>query len=183
MQHLKSNLPTTDPQDEIFPVVNERGEVIGKTTRREAHSNPAIIHPAIGIFVFSPRGEVLLQKRSATKDLGPNCWTLSVGGHIGYGTTPIETAIREASEEIGIAIEPEQLTLLGELVSKTAEETEYWYVYRCDLTREVELVPNPQEVAELRFVSLDELRRMISDPAIEWSEDPKMLIQKFILNN
>ena len=174
---------TTDPQDETFPIVNERGEVIGKTTRREAHRNRNLIHPAIGIFVFNPRGEMLLQKRSATKDLGPNCWTLSVGGHMRYGTTPIDTAVREASEEIGIAIRPEQLTLLGELVSRNPEETEYWYVYRCDLTQDVKLTPDPQEVAELKFVSLDELRVMINDPAVEWSEDPKMLIQKFILNS
>jgi len=172
---------TTDPQGEVFPVVNERGEVIGRTTRREAHSDPAIIHPCIGIFIFNTRGEVLLQKRSATKDLGPNCWTLSVGGHIRYEGDPRETAIREAEEEVGITIPPKQLQFMGETLTRDAVESEYWYIYRYDMQEEVPLTAHPDEVAELRFVPLDELRVMINDPTVQWSEDPKVLIQRYIL--
>ena len=173
---------TTDPQDEIFPLVDERGEVIGKTTRREAHGNPALIHPVVGIFVFNPRGEMLIQKRSATKDMDPNCWTISVGGHMHEGDTPIEAAVREAQEEIGIAVVPERLRLLGTVLKWGTRETEFWYGYRYDLIEEATLVPHPDEVAELRFVSMDTLRHMIEDPLVPWAEDPKMLIKKYILS-
>jgi len=174
---------TTDPQDEVFPVVNEHGEVIGTTTRGEAHRNRALIHPAIGIFVFNPRGELLLQKRSATKDLGPNCWTISVGGHVRYGGEPKETAVREAEEEVGLTIPRDQLMLIGEILTATEIESEYWYLYRYDMPEEFPLKAHPDEVAELRFVSLKELRSMIGDPGIEWSEDPKALIMKYILKD
>ncbi|OGL78498.1 hypothetical protein A3J43_03925 [Candidatus Uhrbacteria bacterium RIFCSPHIGHO2_12_FULL_54_23] len=171
----------TDPQDEIFPLVNERGEIIGKTTRREAHSNPALIHPVVGIFVFNPRGGMLLQKRSAQKDLNPNCWTISVGGHMHYGDTPVEAAVREAKEEIGLEIDAERLHPLGEGLKRNTKETEYWYGFRYDLLEDVTLVAHPDEVAELRFVPLDELRRMMRDPSVLWAADPKRLIQAFIL--
>ncbi len=172
---------TTDPQDEVFPVVNERGEVIGKTTRGEAHRDRTLIHPVIGVFVFNPQGDLLLQKRSATKDLGPNCWTLSVGGHVRFGGDPRETAVREVEEEIGLIIPPARLVLIGETLTATEEESEYWYLYRYDMPGDSPLKAHPDEVAELRFVSLDDLQHMIADPHVEWSEDPKALILKYIL--
>ena len=175
------DMPTTDPQDEIFPVVNERGEVIGKTTRREAHCDPMLIHPVIGIFVFNPRGEMLIQKRSATKDTDPHHWTISVGGHMRYGDTPVEAAMREAREEIGLDAKPERLRLLGETLIRGSRESEYWYGYRYDMETLPDLTPHPEEVAEIKFVSLSELGALIGNPAVAWSEDPKALILKYIL--
>ena len=172
------DMHTTDPQDEIFPVVNERGEVIGRTTRREAHRNPALIHPVIGIFVFNSLGEMLIQKRSATKDTDPHHWTISVGGHMQYGDTPIEAAVREAREEIGLTIWRERLHLLGEVLMRSPVESEYWYGYRYDMPEEASLKAHPDEVAEIKFVPLSELRAIIDDPAVAWSEDPRMLIKK-----
>ncbi len=174
---------TTDPQDEIFPVVNEQGVVIGRTTRREAHRNRDFIHPVIGIFIFDPQGRVLLQKRSATKDLDPHCWTLSVGGHIKYGDTPFDTTVREAVEEIGISVIPERLKPLGTMVTRDEVESGFWYVYRYDLSAEVSFKAHPKEVAELRLVTLAELKHMIYDPQISWSENPKKLIKEFVFNN
>ena len=173
---------TTDPQDEIFPVVNEQGVVIGRTTRREAHRNRELIHPVIGIFVFDTRERVLLQKRSATKDLNPHCWTVSVGGHIKHGDTPIDTAVREIEEEIGISVNSERLTLLGTMVTRNEMQSEYWYVYRYELPAEAPLKAHPDEVAELKFVTLAELARMIHDQKARWGEDPKKVIKQFILN-
>jgi len=174
-------MPTTDPQDEIFPLVNEHGEVVGRTTRRQAHSDRTIIHPSVGIFVFNPRGEMLIQKRSATKDFEPGCWTLSVGGHVQHGDTPVIAAVREAKEEVGLDILPEKLQALGEVLTRNVRETEYWYGFRYDMPTEVSLTAHPDEVAELQFVPLKELRGMIDDPAIQWSEDAKRLIKDFIL--
>ncbi|MFA4872487.1 MAG: NUDIX domain-containing protein [Patescibacteria group bacterium] len=173
---------TTDPQDEIFPVVNEQGVAVGRTTRREAHRNRELIHPVIGIFVFDTQNRVLLQKRSATKDLNPHCWTLSVGGHIKYGDTPIDTAVREIEEEIGISVNAEQLTLLGTMVTRNEVQSEYWYVYRYDLPAVAPLKAHPDEVAELKFVTLAELKRMIHDQKVIWGEDPKKVIKQFILH-
>jgi len=124
---------------------------------------------------------MLIQKRSATKDMDPNCWTISVGGHMHEGDTPITAAVREAKEEIGLEIDAEQLHLLGEVLKQGTRETEYWYGFRYDLLEDAVLTGHPDEVAELRFVSLEELRKMIHDPAIAWAEDPKKLITDFML--
>lgn len=89
-------------KDEIFPLVNEQGDVIGQATRGECHSGSKLLHPVIHLHVFNTKGELYLQKRSATKDIQPNKWDSSVGGHIDLGETPEIAALREAREEIGL---------------------------------------------------------------------------------
>ena len=53
--------------------------------------------------------DLLLQKRSKQKDSFPGCYDISSAGHISAGDEPLETAIRELEEELGIKAEPEQL--------------------------------------------------------------------------
>ena len=89
-------------QEEIFPLVDEDGNVIGQASRKECHSGSKLLHPVIHLHIFNSKGELYLQKRSATKDIQPNKWDSSVGGHIDLGETPEIAAKREAREEIGL---------------------------------------------------------------------------------
>jgi isopentenyldiphosphate isomerase len=88
--------------EELFPLVNEQGEVTGKASRSECHSGSFLLHPVIHLHILNSRGELFLQKRALTKDTQPGKWDTSVGGHVDYGET-IETALfREAFEELGV---------------------------------------------------------------------------------
>ena len=79
------------------------GNTIGKASRVECHSQTFLLHPVVHLHVFNSKGELLLQKRSANKDIQPNKWDTSVGGHVDYGEE-IETALlRESAEELGIS--------------------------------------------------------------------------------
>lgn len=48
---------TTDPQNEVFDVVNEKDEVVGEAIRGEVHRNPKLIHRAVHIWVLNDRGD------------------------------------------------------------------------------------------------------------------------------
>jgi len=89
--------------EEIFDVVNERDEVVGRETRREVHRT-GLRHRAIHVFVFNSRGEVFLQKRSMTKDSSPGLWDSSASGHLDCGEDYDSCAVRELSEEIGLKV-------------------------------------------------------------------------------
>lgn len=72
----------TDNQKEVFDIVDEHDNVIGKATRGQAHADKNLIHRSIGVVVFNKKGKVFLQQRSATKDTEPLKWTISASGHV-----------------------------------------------------------------------------------------------------
>lgn len=96
--------------EELFDVVNAADEVTGTATRGEVHAKD-LIHRAVHVFVFNKRGDLLLQKRSSLKDRHPGVWDSSVSGHLDSGEDYAAAALRELSEEMGIAADaaPEEL--------------------------------------------------------------------------
>ncbi|CAN5195393.1 hypothetical protein BH09PAT2_BH09PAT2_10330 [soil metagenome] len=171
---------TTDPQDEIFPHVNEKDEVIGQVLRKEANHNPAIIHRAIGILVYNQKKELLIQKRSATKDTYPNAWTISVTGHVDYGVSYDDTVVREMSEEVGVESTVEDFTCLGKILVRASYETEFWQVYEYHLNNNITLKRNEEEIAEIQFVSLSVLKQMLTDSTIEWTIGARDVFKGFL---
>jgi len=99
------NANTTDDQQELFVLVDEHDEVIGTVLRKDAHSNPKLIHRSVGVLVFNAKKQLLFQKRSKTKDTFPGYWGISVGGHVNVGQTYEEAAKREMEEELGKVLE------------------------------------------------------------------------------
>ena len=65
--------------DEVFDIFDKLGNPLGTELRGVVHAK-GIWHRAVYCFVFNPRGEVLLQRRSAAKKIGPGQWDLSVAG-------------------------------------------------------------------------------------------------------
>jgi ADP-ribose pyrophosphatase YjhB (NUDIX family) len=53
---------------------------------------------------------ILMFKRSETKKAFPGWWALP-GGHIDEGENPLSAAIREAKEETGLALTPQEMQL------------------------------------------------------------------------
>ncbi len=93
---------TPQSADESFDVVDAQDQVIGQATRREVHEK-TLWHRAVHVLVFNAKGEVLLQKRSLTKDTCPGLWDSSVSGHLDAGENYADAARRELLEEMGIA--------------------------------------------------------------------------------
>ena len=92
----------TDNLKELFDIVDENDKVVGRATRGQVHGNPKLIHRSVGVAVFNSKGELFLQKRTATKDTDPLLWTISCSGHVGRGDAYEKTAVRELEEELGI---------------------------------------------------------------------------------
>ena len=91
-----------DNSNELFPLVSPDGMVIGSATRGECHSGSKLLHPVVHIHVFDSDGRLFLQKRPEWKDIQPGKWDTSVGGHVDYGETIADAALRETREELSI---------------------------------------------------------------------------------
>jgi isopentenyl-diphosphate delta-isomerase type 1 len=114
--------------EEIFDVVNERDEVIGRASRREVHARD-LLHRAIHVLVFNGRGEVFLQKRSLTKDSSPGLWDSSTSGHVDAGEDYDACAVRELREELGLTLN-EAPQRLFKLDAGLETDQEHVWVYR-----------------------------------------------------
>lgn len=143
-----------DNQQELFPIVDEQGTVIGKATRGECHNGSGLLHPVVHLHVFNSQGEVYLQKRPEWKDIQPGKWDTAVGGHIDYGETTEESLAREVNEELGITdFVPE---FVAKYVFESKRERELVYVHRT--TYDGEIHPSAQELDGGRFWSMQEIR-------------------------
>src|SRR5712671_919050 len=89
--------------EEIFDVVNQHDEVIGRETRREVHRQ-GLMHRAVHVLVFNRAGQVFLQKRSLRKDRQPGLWDSSASGHLDSGEDYDACAVRELREELGLRL-------------------------------------------------------------------------------
>jgi 16S rRNA (adenine1518-N6/adenine1519-N6)-dimethyltransferase len=97
----KTEMIAQRPDEEIFDVVNENDEVVGRKSRHDVHVNN-LRHRAVHVFIFNQAGELFLQKRSAWKDRHPGVWDSSAAGHLDAGEEYDACARREVREELGL---------------------------------------------------------------------------------
>ena len=142
--------------DELFDLVDADNTVIGTVSRAQVHGNPSLRHRAVHVMVYDERGALLLQKRSAGKDIQPGMWDTSVGGHLAVGESYREAAIRETREELGLEISAADLEPLHEYVGRSAVETEHVRTFR--VRSAGPFAAPPEEIEELRFWTREELQ-------------------------
>lgn len=143
----------SDNNQEMFPLVDEEGNITGAATRGECHNGSKLLHPVVHLHVFNSRGELYLQKRPAWKDIQPGKWDTSVGGHVDLGES-VETALRrEVREELGITdFTPERLM---HYVFESARERELVFVHKTVYDGPV--LPS-DELDGGRFWSIEEIK-------------------------
>jgi len=137
---------TRDNFDELFPIVDNEGRVIGSASRGKCHNGSKLLHPVVHLHIFDRQGRLYLQKRPDWKDIQPGKWDTAVGGHVDYGED-IETALRrEAAEEVGLAdFKP---TFLRRYIFESEREREMVNAY----STITDIIPTPSdEVADGRF--------------------------------
>lgn len=143
-----------DNKKELFPIVDESGNVTGSISRGEAHNGSKVLHPVVHLHVFNSNGDLYLQKRPDWKDIQPGKWDTATGGHVDYGED-VESALkREVREELGITgFTPIKL---GSYVFESNVEKEYVNVFKTVFDGEI--YPSDKELNGGRFWSKKEIK-------------------------
>ena len=140
---------------EYFDVVDENGFPTGETVSREAAHRKGIRHRTAHVWIIRPSKtgyDLLLQKRSMNKDSFPGLYDTSSAGHIPAGDEPLESALRELKEELGIEATPGQLSYAG-MFQIQYEKVFHGHIFR---DNEVASVYVYQEPVEITFLTLQE---------------------------
>ena len=152
---------------EYFDIVTEDGRPTGETVSREDAHRDGIPHRTAHVWIVREkegRTEILLQKRSEDKDSFPGLYDTSSAGHIPAGDEPLDSAIRELREELGVTASPEELSYAGNFHirydkvfhDQPFRDNEVVSVYV--LTRPVDsFTLQESEVSEVRWFDLEEV--------------------------
>lgn len=117
---------------ELLDIIDKNGIPTGETVEREAAHRYGIRHRTSHVWILRKRNgktQVLLQKRSLTKDSYPGCYDISSAGHIPSGDGFLESALRELKEELGVNATAEELIYCGRRQFEYREifyEQEFW---------------------------------------------------------
>jgi len=162
---------------EMLDIFDEQGNPTGQAKDRFSVHRDGLWHRSVHVWIMNSRGKLLIQRRSAGKVDNPNKWDISAAGHVAAGDTPIDTAVREIAEELGVTVKPKQLQLLF-TIPQQSHRPDYinneWndvYLIRTDLDVDA-LTLQKEETAAVKFVSVDELRRLIEHHDPEFVEHP-----------
>jgi len=161
--------------DELVALVAPDGSVIGSAPRSVVRRDN-LLHAATAVLVRNSGRQIYVQLRSPHKDWAPSHHDAAAGGVMTYGEEPLESALRELAEELGI--HGAELRSLG--IS----------VFEDDTTRCVEHVfetiwDGPIEFADDEVVwgdwlSLPELGARLRDPGWPFVPDTRLLLEGLV---
>jgi isopentenyldiphosphate isomerase len=157
--------------DELVVLVDEHGSVVGSAPRSVVRRDN-LRHAATAVLVRDPGGRIYLHRRTDNKDWAPGHWDAAAGGVIAEGETPRESAFRELAEELGIRADA--LTELGRHLFE--DDTTRCFEHAYEVVWDGPVEHQPEEVAEGRWVTLDELAALLTNPAVAFVSDTRQLL-------
>ncbi|CAH9080562.1 unnamed protein product [Cuscuta epithymum] len=167
-------------EDECI-LVDENDNVVGHDTKYNCHlmekiESENLLHRAFSVFLFNSKYELLLQQRSATKVTFPLVWTNTCCSHPLHRESELiaenalgvrNAAQRKLLDELGIPAEEvpvDQFTPLGRMLYKAPSDGK-WGEHELDyllfIVRDVSVHPNPDEVADLKYVDREQLKEIM----------------------
>ena len=177
MHPLKQDTVTTSEPIELVSLLDDEGRVIGSADKSSVHTEDTPLHLAFSCHLFNASGEVLMTRRTLTKQTWPGVWTNSFCGHPAPDE-PLESAVRRrALVELGVAIDGLE-SVLPEFRYRAVDasgivENEVCPVYRATIVDAV--VANPLEVMEFRWVTPAALRTAVG--ATPFAFSPWIVLQ------
>ena len=160
-------------------IVDENDRPVSQATKQEAWKK-GLIHRVVRVMIEDSQGQVLLQHRTPTKDIFPNCWDNSAAGHVNAGEDYKQAAGRELKEELGL----EGLTLT-EIGRYRSDET--WKGHRFNRFNRVykvktSVVPAKLEegkVDDAQWFSLEEVKRLVRDRPDKVTDGLRQVIAQY----
>jgi isopentenyl-diphosphate delta-isomerase len=151
--------------DELLDIVNDEDVVTHQEMRSTAHQL-GLQHRGVHVFLFTPNGKMLVQKRSADRAASPSMLDCSVSEHVKAGESYLDAAMRGMKEEMGVdGIEVRPLVKFR--MNYGPNDNEISILYE-GLVNPDKLKFDPIEIEEINYYSVDELQEMIKEGNVKF---------------
>jgi isopentenyl-diphosphate delta-isomerase len=142
--------------DELI-LVDEKDNDLGYAEKESCHLIPTRLHRAFSIFILNSTGMMLIHKRSSGKKTWPDFWSNSCCSHPRKGEDLSEAVTKRLEEELGFTCPLRHLfrfSYKNDYDNRYGEyEIDHVFIGQYD----GEIRPNPDEIADFKFINLDEL--------------------------
>lgn len=128
--------------EEMFDIIDENDAIVDRVPRSVAHAR-GLRHRAVHVLFITPAKDLILQRRSMTKDTYPCYLTVTVGGHVSAGSDYDRTVVTEITEETGLRLPLSALIPIGRISYDSHDPTTgahdcesvmvYGHIYRGDI--------------------------------------------------
>jgi len=151
--------------DELLDIVTDEDVVIDQQMRSTVHQL-GLQHRGVHVFLFTPDGKMLIQKRSADRAASPSLLDCSVSEHVKAGESYLEAAMRGMKEEMGVdGIEIKSLVRFR--MNYGVNDNEISTLYK-GVVSPNKVKFDPIEIEEVNYYSVDELQKMIKDGDVKF---------------
>ena len=161
---------------ELVVLLDADGRPAGTMPKAEVHGADTPLHLAFSVYLFDAAGSFLATRRALGKRTWPGVWTNSCCGHPAPGEDPATAARRRLGQELGLRPARLELVLPSFAYRAVAAdgivENEVCPVYIAHLDGDPEppAEPDPQEVAEWRWVPWASFRTLAA--TAPWALSP-----------
>lgn len=144
---------------EKWDLLDNKRKVTGKFIYRGEKIPEDYYHQVVHVCIFNKNKQMLIQKRHKDKNKWGSLWDISCGGAAIYGEDTNKAASRELYEELGITHDFSKEKIL--LTISYEKGFDDYYCLMFDYLDLKTLRLQKEEVTEVKWASLDEIRNMI----------------------
>ena len=170
----------TASTDDLVVLLDDAGQPIGTAPRATVHSTHTPLHLAFSCHLRDEAGRTLVTRRALSKRTWPGVWTNSFCGHPRPGETFEDAVRRHARHELGLIVDlvTDLEPLLPDFRYRAVDAAGIVENEVCPVFTAVavgEPAPNPDEVAELRWVDVADVLSVVE--RAPWALSPWLVEQ------
>lgn len=143
---------------EKWDVYDESGNLTGYTKTKADIWTCEEYHLGASLWLINLKGDLLIQKRAASKRRHPNVWC-NIGGSVVSGENSRQGCVREVEEEVGIKLNAKDLVFLQRERFETIINDDYVLIYDFPIEN---VVIKSDEVSEVKWASIDEIKYLFT---------------------
>jgi len=163
---------------EKIAVIDENDNITGYEEKLTVHEK-GLLHRAFSVFIING-DKMLIQKRALNKYHSAGLWTNACCSHQRQGEELFEAVHRRMQEELGFDCElKEVFSFIYKVQFENGLiEHELDHVFIGNYCKEVN--PNPDEIEQIKWISLDDLSEMVKNNPQEFTYWFKQALPKVV---